>query len=265
MTIYSPQITVLTPVLNASKYIVRCIESVREQTGINVQHIFIDGGSTDDTIEIIRSYGMDVLEKKGSSIYEALNFGIIHAKAPLVGCLNADDIYSSETVLESVYRAFSRGGCRIIYGNCDFVDEYGCLIYRLARRVRTDSWLARLRIFNVSHPSWFIPLEALNLLGGFDSSLRYIADCDLLLRAGSSGVAIEYIDQSIAKFMLRAESASRTAAAQAEIEYYLKRTLKLQFGLMLHKVALISLYGFNMRYYLFRALRNQSNNATSGN
>ena len=90
-------ISVITPTLNAEKYISRCISSLISQEKVKVQHIIVDGGSKDKTLEISKSFNFSevyILEK--SSIYTALNFGAKLAKAEILYFLNSDDTVTSK-------------------------------------------------------------------------------------------------------------------------------------------------------------------------
>ena len=102
-------ISVITPSLNAEKYISRCISSLKNQEDVNVQHIIVDGGSSDRTLEIAKSFNFSevyLLEK--SSIYTALNFGAELAKAEILYFLNSDDTVTSKNVFRKIYETFKK-------------------------------------------------------------------------------------------------------------------------------------------------------------
>ena len=103
-----PEISIITPSLNASRTLACCLQSVARQT-ISAEHILVDGGSTDDTLEIARESGRHlswIVSEKDRGIYDAMNKGLKMAGGDMIGFLNADDCYPSADVLEKVRRVF---------------------------------------------------------------------------------------------------------------------------------------------------------------
>jgi glycosyltransferase involved in cell wall biosynthesis len=120
-----PKITVVTPALDAAATIEETLRSVREQGYPNVEHVVVDGGSTDGTVEILRrSDGIRWISDSDDGLSDAMNKGIAMAEGEIVGWLNADDFYLPEA-LEKVARAFESdpeatwltGYCRIVGGD----------------------------------------------------------------------------------------------------------------------------------------------------
>ena len=151
-------ISVITPTLNSEQYISRCIASLMSQEKVKIQHIIVDGGSIDKTIEISKSFNFSevyILEK--SSIYTALNFGAKLAKAEILYFLNSDDTVTSKNIFREIHEAFKiKNESSIIYGNCRFINKEKKLIYKLISPSKLDYEIAKKRVFNISHPSWFI-------------------------------------------------------------------------------------------------------------
>ena len=250
-------IAVITTILNASQYIERCIDSVAGQVGVRVQHIIVDGGSTDGTIELVKQRKKDVLILQGSSIYEALNFGMKHAKAPVLGFLNSDDVYASEESLKHVVDLFQGEKEKdVVYGNCLFVDQQGNHLYchRPARKVKPRA--SRLRVFNISHPAWYISTDKMNELGGYDTSLRFVSDCDLIIRAVEQGLNFTYTNFDFARFTLHQTNASSSSAAKNEEKRYWER-INGAFELMrVMRLLLVALmYCRDPSYYIYRVKR----------
>ena len=91
----SPIISLITCTKNSGKYLEECLQSIQNQTYKNIQHIIIDGDSTDDTSQIIEKYRdqIDVLiSEKDKGIYDAFNKGMLHVKGDYFGFVNSDDI-----------------------------------------------------------------------------------------------------------------------------------------------------------------------------
>ncbi len=210
-------ISIITPTLNASKYIQKCLSSVSNQKGVIVEHIIIDGGSIDNTVFLANEHGAKVFVLKDSSIYEALNYGVSIAKAKVVGFLNCDDYYHSFMTLKMVIDSFGvEDDIDIVYGNCRFVDSSGIHLYRLIPNRNLAMWSARVRYFNISHPSWFILKDKFYYFGEYKASLKYVADCDFILKALSYGAKFRYINVDLATFVLHNANASSSSIARNE-------------------------------------------------
>ena len=246
------QISIITPTLNASKFINNCILSVKNQKCINVQHIIVDGGSKDNTLEIIKNYNhLDLFELPGSSIYEALNYGVAHVKSPLIGFLNADDEYTKENVL-SLINSLLKCEQQIIYGNCRFINSRKRLLYKLKPPSKLNYFFSKIRVFNISHPSWFISKKAFDSLKGYKTNYKYISDCDLIIRAlKNKEILFSYINLDIANFLIHTSNASRTIPASLET----KRYNDFLFSRLLFYILQINLYLGDSRYFAYRVKR----------
>ena len=121
--------TVITPTLNAQRFLPECINSVSSQKF--AEHIIVDGGSNDSTIDIAKSKNVKIIETKDSSIYQAINIGIKSSKTNYISFLNCDDYYPDSNILKRVNQIFENF-CSIdlVYGNCKFVDINDNFLYR---------------------------------------------------------------------------------------------------------------------------------------
>jgi glycosyltransferase involved in cell wall biosynthesis len=122
------KISVITVVYNAQDTIKRCIESVIGQNYNNIEYIIIDGGSTDNSLQIINQYKSHIkvlISEPDQGIYDAINKGIRLATGEIIGILNADDFFADLEVLSAVAQAFSNSDTEIIYGNLDYINSAG--------------------------------------------------------------------------------------------------------------------------------------------
>src|SRR5690349_17489667 len=128
------QISIITPVYNSERFIESCVRSVVEQNCADVEHLIIDGGSTDRTMEIVKSYAdrhphIRWLSEKDKGQSDAMNKGLRLARGSLIGFLNADDFYepgalpAARQILETLPEP------SLLIGNCNVIDETGKLLW----------------------------------------------------------------------------------------------------------------------------------------
>jgi glycosyltransferase involved in cell wall biosynthesis len=120
------EISIVTAALNNKFYIWSCIESVLSQTYRNIEHIIIDGGSTDGTPKVLEKYKdkiAKIISEPDRGIYDALNKGIKLASGDVIGLLNGDDFYAHDKVLETVMSVFEKQNVDSCYGDLEYVDK----------------------------------------------------------------------------------------------------------------------------------------------
>ena len=99
------KVTIITATLNSAKTICATLNSVKNQDYKNIEHIIIDGGSTDETINIINKYSFKnkkIILGLDKSLYQAINKGIIKSSGDIISILNSDDIFQNESVIRNV-------------------------------------------------------------------------------------------------------------------------------------------------------------------
>ena len=119
-----PNLSIITATYNAADTLVACLDSVRKQS-IDVEHILIDGGSTDDTLAIADSYKehiAKIVSGPDQGIYDAMNKGIGMATGDVIGILNADDYYPSNDVLSPHCRGVENSSIQASYGDLVYVE-----------------------------------------------------------------------------------------------------------------------------------------------
>jgi len=127
----TPLVSIITPVLNGERYIKVCTESVLKQTYKNIEHIFVDGGSTDHSLEIIEDYckrypsRIRYITGKDKGVGSAVNKGFKVAKGEIFGWIDTDDFYNPDAVQTAVEFFDINRSAMLVFGGCDIVDEFG--------------------------------------------------------------------------------------------------------------------------------------------
>jgi glycosyltransferase involved in cell wall biosynthesis len=180
--------TIITPCMNAAATLPAALASVRAQSHPGLEHIVVDGGSTDGTLDVLRSAeGVRWISEPDRGLSHALNKGIAMATGDVIGELNADDVYEPGA-LAAVEAAFrERPDAMWLTGYCRIIDGAGNEIRKPVTAYK--NWLLRRYSLGlylthnfVSAPATFFRRDVLADAGGFDERYRISVDYDLQLR-----------------------------------------------------------------------------------
>jgi glycosyltransferase len=179
------RLTIITVTLNSRYSIEDTINSVLSQSFENIEHIFIDGGSGDGTLEILESYKdkvATVVSGPDNGIYDAMNKGILLATGDVIGILNADDVYATKDTLALVANAFLDPRIDACYGDLVYVcpkepDQ-------IKRDWKAGSYEERKLYFGwmPPHPTFFVRRTCYTKFGLYRTDLGSSADYELMLR-----------------------------------------------------------------------------------
>ncbi len=179
------KISVITVCFNSAATITDTLKSVREQSYPDIEHIVVDGGSTDRTAEMVSAEGSRVakfVSEPDRGIYDAMNKGIGLASGDVIGFINADDFYASEDALAKVADQFRHPGVDGCYGNLCYVKEFDT--QSVVRYWRSSEF--RPGFFASGwcppHPTFFVRRRIYERFGRFDLSYRIAADVELMMR-----------------------------------------------------------------------------------
>lgn len=181
-----PKFSIVTIVRNGRQFIEQTIRSVLDQSYLNIQYVVIDGGSTDGTVDIIRSYESK-LDKWGSEkdegIADAFNKGLAFATGDYILFLNSDDALADRNVVADVAAQIVDNDWPVlIYGDFDLLNrETGDVAYR-GKIVLTPDGMLRGQV--LPHPCLFTHRGYFNKYGVFDTSFRIAMDYEWMLRGG---------------------------------------------------------------------------------
>ena len=191
--------SIITAVKNNKTGLLTRIECVRNQTYKNIEHIIVDGGSTDGGKEILRrnlsrfvgtqndyphttTYSLIIISEADSGIYDALNKGLKMATGDVVGFLHSDDIFKDENVISKIAKAFEEKGTDSVYSDLEYVyknDPDKILRYWKSGEFNPGSlnkgWMP-------PHPTFCVKKNIYDKFGMFDTSFRIAADYEIILR-----------------------------------------------------------------------------------
>lgn len=176
-----PQVSIITITLNSARFIASTVESVLNQSFRDFEYIIFDGGSADDTLNIVRSFGdsrIRVICGKDSGISNALNQALAQTSGEIVGIIHSDDMYISDAV-EAAVTALNRESKGWCYGELDYIADDGSFLYRVGIPYSFEKF-SRYMILN--HPTMFVRKSLYSELGFFREDLRYAMDYELGLR-----------------------------------------------------------------------------------
>jgi glycosyltransferase involved in cell wall biosynthesis len=183
-------VTIVTPSLNGMEFLRECIESTRRQQtrNVDVEHVFVDGGSTDGTVEFAASQGCTVLTREERSVFAARNKGSYNSNGTLLGSIGCDDIFLPGA-LDAVVRHYERTGAQWLVGGCRWMDERGGPRGDLRAPPR---WLSVPMYVSLGWNcfpdiSTFVHRELFLQLKGYDSDFMYAGDYDFYARALQHG------------------------------------------------------------------------------
>jgi glycosyltransferase len=204
------KITVVTAVFNREGTVGQAIDSVAGQSFRDIEHIVIDGASTDATLSRVHEKmhsRMRVVSESDEGIYDALNKGIALATGDVVGLMHSDDMFAHNRVLSLVADAFAASDVDAVYGDLDYVAADDPR--RVIRHWRAGAFVPRLlgRGWMPPHPTMFLRRQIFERLGAYDTSYRIAADYDAVLRwLGPGKVRCAYIPEVLVKMRVGGES-----------------------------------------------------------
>ncbi|MBW4538619.1 MAG: glycosyltransferase [Myxacorys chilensis ATA2-1-KO14] len=179
------KVSIITVVFNGEQTIEDTIQSVLLQDHPDIEHIIIDGASTDKTLSIINTYTgkiAKVVSERDRGIYDAMNKGLRLASGDIIGILNSDDFYADTTVISSVVRQFEQTGANSVFGDLVYVtssDLDRVVRYYSSARFHPDQfaygWMP-------AHPTFFVKRWAYEQYGLFKTDYQIAADYELLTR-----------------------------------------------------------------------------------
>ena len=206
------KVSIVTIVYNRAYCIAHCIESVLNQTYKNIEHVIIDGGSTDGTTTIIETYKDNLgyyISEKDEGIFDALNKGIKHSTGDIIGILNSDDFFYQPDSIAKVVNGFLVSGADLVYAKGLFVDQ------KSPTKIKRIYSSGPFKKYNLRfgwiplHTTIFVRKEIFCIYGGYNSGYTIASDYEISLRWFQNDEIKKYfLDEWIVKMRLGGLSTS---------------------------------------------------------
>ena len=225
-------VSVVTPSFQQARFLERTLESVRRQDrgrlAGNIEHIVMDGGSTDGTLTILQRWRRHIAFSSGPDAGQtaAINAGLTKARGEILAYLNSDDVYHDDAVAMAV-EAFERDpSADVVYGDADLIDAGD----RFLRAYPTEEWsLERLKLVCfLCQPAVFFRRRAFEQFGPFDSRLQHCMDYEYWLRLGMGGLRFVHLPMRLAASRLHPEA--KTLRAPREVHSEINDMLRERIG-----------------------------------
>lgn len=214
-----PRFSIVTCTWNSAATLGDTLASLESQSWRDFEHVFVDGGSLDGTLDMLAAYrgNKRILPGVDGGISRAMNHGIAAARGDIVAHLHADDYYAGPEVLAQVARHFDATGAGWVVGNIQVLRDgerappypMQPFSYRAYASGRTS----------IPHPAVFVRRAWFARVGGFDPSLRYAMDIDLWLRLAFAASPAQ-LDLPLAVFREHAGSVSSSNKIRARQEEF---------------------------------------------
>jgi len=220
--------SIVTPSYNQGSFIERTLSSVANQKGVEYEHVVFDGGSTDETLDILKRFVPPVrwVSEKDCGQADAVNKGIRATDGEIIGWLNSDDIYYPGALARVATYFAEHPEIDAVYGQADHID----LVDRAFENYPSEpSNFERLKeTCFICQPALFLRRRAVAHHGLLDESLHFCMDYEYWLRLGKAGARFGYLEQKLAGSRLYADN--KTLGARVKVHAEINNMLRSMFG-----------------------------------
>lgn len=178
------KVSIITATFNSAATVLDTLKSVQSQTWQELEHIVVDGASTDDTLRLLEAgkHRGPFVSEPDKGIYDAMNKGIQMASGEIIGILNSDDVYANPTIIEKVVQLFEQTGADAVYGDLWYVDAAD--MQRVKRKWVAGNYRREAFLYGwmPPHPTFFVRKSVYAQYGLFNLDMYTAADYELMLR-----------------------------------------------------------------------------------
>jgi len=197
------KVSIITVCFNRDETIEDTIKSVLSQDYQNIEYIIVDGGSTDDTLDILTKYRSRIstcISEPDNGIYEAMNKGIKLSNGDIIATLNADDVYADQTIVGQMVEFIQKNGLDAAYGDLVYIDHNNS--GRVTRFWKAGEYKigAFYHGWVIPHPTFFCRKQVFEKYGYFNNSFQIAGDFELMLRfIGKYQINVGYLPKVIVR------------------------------------------------------------------
>jgi glycosyltransferase involved in cell wall biosynthesis len=200
------KVSVITACYNSARTIADTIRSVSSQSYRNIEHVVVDGGSRDGTLDIIaarRASIAKLIPGPDNGIYDALNKGLAESSGDIIGFLHSDDIYADDDVIECVAQEFSAHPLDAVYGDLAYIrnddlDRIVRVYYSGRFRPSRIAWG-----WMPAHPALFLARKVFDTFGRFKTDYTIAGDFEFVARIFSTpGFKYRYLPKVLVKMRM---------------------------------------------------------------
>ena len=224
----SLKVSVITPSFNQGEFIERTLLSVAKQTGAEIEHVVFDGGSTDNTVEILKRFNPSVrwVSEIDKGQTDAVNKGILATDGEIIGWLNSDDIYYPGAIARVTAFFNENPYIDVVYGQADHIDVSD----QPFEAYPTEPWdFERLhQTCFICQPALFFRRRVVEKHGLLDDSLNYCMDYEYWLRLSYAGVRFAYLEKKLAGSRLY--TTNKSLGARVKVHCEINDMFKKSFG-----------------------------------
>jgi len=230
------KISIITITYNSAKTLQRALESVQSQRYNNIEHVLVDGASTDGTREMIEAYAakhknVKWVSEKDDGIYNAINKGIRMATGDVIGFLHSDDVFNSPDSIGQIASALEQSKADVVYGDLQY-----CNGNKVVRRWKSNAFNPRALKYGwmPPHPTVYVRKEVYQQVGEYDEWFRISADYDMILRIFTAGYKTHYIPEVLVCMEVGGASNKNTKArlSKTQEDYIVLKKNQVGAGLL---------------------------------
>lgn len=208
------KISIITITYNSAKTLSRALDSVQSQSYADIEHIIVDGASTDGTREQIEAFAakhpnVRWVSEPDNGIYNAINKGIRMATGDVIGFLHSDDVLFSADSIGHIADAFEQQKADVVYGDLQY-----CHDGKVVRRWRSNAFRPSSLKYGwmPPHPTVYVRREVYEQVGPYDEWFHISADYDMMLRVFTAGYNTHYIPEVLVSMETGGASNKNTKA-----------------------------------------------------
>lgn len=205
-----PKISIITPSYNQGNYLEQTILSVINQNYPNLEYVIIDGGSSDNSVEIIKNYESHLkywVSEKDRGQAHAINKGLSHCTGEIFNWINSDD-YLADGTLIKVVEAFQKSSADIVAGEVNNFNENGILKQVKNQKLEINEYLKKNVELVYHQPAVWLRMEIMKRTGFFKEEMHYCFDQDYMMRYLLQTDKVYYLDEVLAYFRIHNTSKS---------------------------------------------------------